>query len=217
MNIEQARFNMIEQQIRTWDVLDPNVLDLLARMPREDFVPLPYRNLAFADTHIPLGHGQVMMQPKLEARLIQTLDIKPEDVILEIGTGSGYLTALLASLGRHVFSVDIFGEFTASAQRKLAAHDITNVTLETGDAALGWDKHGPYDVIAISGSLPIYSEKFQQSLSIGGRLFAVFGKPPAMEALLITRRGASRWISDSLFETGLSPLINAPQPPGFVL
>ena len=217
MNMEQARFNMIEQQIRTWDVLDQGVLDLLARVPREDFVPLSYRNLAFADTHIPLGHGQVMMPPKLEARLIQSLNIKHEDVILEIGTGSGYLTALLASLGRHVFSVDICDEFTASAQRRLAEHDITNVTLETGDAALGWDKHGPYDIIAITGSLPIYSEKFQQSLNLGGRLFAVFGTAPAMEALLITRRGALRWVSESLFETSLPPLINAPHPPSFML
>ncbi len=217
MDIEQARFNMIEQQIRTWDVLDQNVLDLIARMPREDFVPLPYRKLAFADVEIPLGNGQFMMQPKLEARIIQTLNIRPIDIILEIGTGSAYLTALLASLGGHVHSVDIFAEFTASAQRKLAAHNIGNVTLETGDAALGWDKHKPYDVIVITGSLPIFSEKFQQSLNLGGRLFMVSGLAPAMEALLITRTSESRWVRETLFATCVPSLINAPQPPSFVL
>jgi protein-L-isoaspartate(D-aspartate) O-methyltransferase len=217
MNIEQARFNMIEQQIRTWDVLDQNVLDLLARMPREDFVPLPYRNLAFADVAIPLSHGQAMMHPKLEARIIQSLNIRPTDVILEIGTGSGYLTALLASLGKHVYSVDIFDEFTASTQRKLVAHDLANVTLESGNAALGWDRHAPYDVIVLTGSLPIFSEKFQQQLTIGGRLFMVTGAAPAMEARLITRHGESRWVCESLFETSLPPLINAPRPPSFVL
>lgn len=217
MNIEQARFNMIEQQIRTWDVLDQSVLDLLARMPREDFVPLPYRNLAFADVSIPLSHGQVMMQPKLEARIIQTLNIRPTDTILEIGTGSSYLTALLASLGKHVYSVDIFDEFSASAQRKLAAHGIKNVTLETGDAALDWDTHGPYDVIAITGSLPIFSDKFQQDLNIGGRLFMVTGAAPAMEARLITRHSEARWVCESLFETSLPALLNAPRPPSFVL
>ncbi|MEO5573500.1 MAG: protein-L-isoaspartate O-methyltransferase [Gammaproteobacteria bacterium] len=217
MNIEQARFNMIEQQIRTWDVLDQGVLDLLARVPREDFVPLPYRKLAFADTPIALNHGQVMMPPKLEARLIQALSIKPSDVILEIGTGSGYLTALLASLAEHVYSVDIFDEFRVSTQRKLAAHGITNVTLETGDAALGWDRHGPYDAIALTGSLPIFSDHFQQQLNIGGRLFMITGTAPAMEARLITRRGEARWECESLFETNLPPLINAPQPPRFVL
>lgn len=217
MNIEQARFNMIEQQIRTWDVLDQSVLDLLARMPREDFVPLPYRNLAFADISIPLSHGQVMMQPKLEARIVQALNITPTDVILEIGTGSGYLTALLASLGKQVYSVDIFEEFTASAQRKLAAHNIMNATLETGDAALGWDRHGPYDVIVITGSLPVFADKFQQQLNLGGRLFMVTGMAPAMDARLITRRGEVRWVCESLFETSLPPLLNAPRPPSFVL
>src|SRR3990172_8928474 len=167
MNMEQARFNMIEQQIRTWDVLDPAILSLLGRVRREDFVPLAYRKLAFADINIPLGHGQVMMQPKLEARLVQALEIKPDDLILEVGTGSGFLTALLASLGKQVYSVDIFAEFAAAARQRLSAHGLSNFTLEPGDAARGWDRHGPYDVIAVTGSLPVYSGEFQSSLKIG--------------------------------------------------
>lgn len=217
MNIEQARFNMIEQQIRPWEVLDPRVLELLPQVPREDFVPPAQRKLAFADTEIPLGHGQVMMPPRLEARLLQVLDIQPSDTILEIGTGSGYLTALLARSGRHVYSVDICAEFTASAQQKLAAHGIGNVTLETGDAACGWNQHAPYDVIAVTGSLPLFADVFQQQLNVGGRLFLIVGQAPSMEALLITRVGPAEWTRESLFETCVPALINAPQPQAFVL
>lgn len=214
-NVEQARFNMIEQQIRTWEVLDPKVLELLTRVPREEFVPANYRSLAFADMNIPLGHDQVMMQPKVEARLIQALNIKPADIVLEIGTGSGHLTALLANLSKHVYSVDIIAEFMTPAQQRLAGHGINNVTLEIGDAVDGWEAHAPYDAIAITGSLPIFSEKFQESLVIGGRLFVVIGTAPAMEAILITRLGRTQWLRESLFETVLPALINAPQPPAF--
>ena len=217
LDIEQARFNMIEQQIRTWEVLDQNILDLLGRVPREDFVPLPYRSMAFADISIPLGHGQEMMPPKLEARLVQSLNIKPHDVVLEIGTGSGYLTALLASLSQHVFSVDSIGEFVTQAQQKMLAHQLGNVTIEQGDAAKGWDAHGPYDVIAITGSLPLFAEHFQRSLKVGGRLFMIVGSAPAMEALLITRMGEAQWTQESLFETDIPALLNAPQPPAFIL
>lgn len=217
MNIEQARFNMIEQQIRPWEVLDPRVLELLARVPREEFVPASHHKLAFADTEIPLGHGQVMMPPRLEARLLQALDIQPADTILEIGTGSGHLTALLAHSGKHVYSVEIFAEFAASAHEKLAAHGITNVTLEAGDAAYGWSRHAPYDIIAVTGSLPLFSEVFQQQLKVGGRLFMIVGQAPSMEALLITRAGPDEWTRESLFETCLPALINAPQPRTFVL
>ncbi len=217
MNIEQARFNMIEQQIRPWEVLDPRVLELLPQLPREDFVPPAQRKLAFADTEIALGNGQAMMSPRLEARLLQALAILPVDTILEIGTGSGYLTALLARSGQHVYSVDIFAEFTASARQKLAAHDISNVTLETGDAARGWNQHGTYDVIAVTGSLPLFAEVFQQQLNAGGRLFMIVGQVPSMEALLITRVGPAEWTRESLFETCVPALINAPQPQTFVL
>jgi len=217
MNIEQARFNMIEQQIRTWEVLDQGVLDLLTQVPREEFVPLAFRNLAFADMNVPLAHGQVMMQPKLEARLVQSLDIQPQDTVLEIGTGSGYLTALLAKRARHVYSVDLYADFSAEARAKLGKHGIGNVTLETGDAAQGWAQHGPYDAIAVTGSLPLFSEVFQRQLKTGGRLFMIVGSSPAMEALLITRLGKEQWLRESLFETDIPALVNAPQPPAFTL
>jgi protein-L-isoaspartate(D-aspartate) O-methyltransferase len=216
MNMEQARFNMIEQQIRTWEVLDPAVLDLLGRVPREDFVPVKYRNLAFADLNIPLGHGQVMMAAKVEGRLIQALGIKPDDAVLEVGTGSGYLTALLASLAKHVYSVDIFPEFKTQTQQKLAAQGLSNVTIETGDAALGWERHGPYDVIVITGSFPLYPEHYQRNLRVNGRMFVITGRAPAMEALLVTRVGETDWMRESLFETDIPALINAPQPQPFV-
>lgn len=217
MNIEQARFNMIEQQIRTWEVLDQGVLDLLTQVPREEFVPPAFRKLAFADMNVPLAHGQVMMQPKLEARLVQSLDIQPQDTVLEIGTGSGYLTALLAKRARHVYSVDLYADFSAEARAKLGKHGIGNVTLETGDAAQGWAQHGPYDAIAVTGSLPLFSEAFQRQLKTGGRLFMIVGGSPAMEALLITRLGKEQWLRESLFETDIPALINAPQPPAFTL
>lgn len=216
MNMEQARFNMIEQQIRTWEVLDPAVLDLLGRVPREDFVPAKYRKLAFADLAIPLGHEQVMMAPKVEGRVLQALGIQPEDSVLEVGTGSGYLTALLASLAQHVYSVDIYPEFKAPTQQKLAARGLSNVTVETGDAAPGWTQHGPYDVIVITGSFPLYPEHYQRSLRINGRMFVIVGQAPAMEALLITRMGEADWMRESLFETDIPALINAPLPQPFV-
>jgi protein-L-isoaspartate(D-aspartate) O-methyltransferase len=170
MNHDEARHNMIEQQIRTWGVLDQTVLDLLAQVPREDFVPAAYRNLAFSDLSIPLGNGEVMMPPRVEARLLQALAIKPHETVLEIGTGSGYFTALLAKLARHVFSVEIQAEFLASARKVLEEHDIYNVSLELGDAARGWDRHAPYDVIVVTGSLPILPESCKTQLKVGGRL-----------------------------------------------
>jgi protein-L-isoaspartate(D-aspartate) O-methyltransferase len=217
MNFERARLNMVESQIRTWEVLDQRVLDVIAATPREHFVPRPYRNLAFADTGIPLGHGQVMMSPKLEGRLLQALDIRPTDTVLEIGTGSAYLTALLARLGRRVSSVEIIPDFTLQADKKLAELGVRNVTLETGDAALGWDKHAPYDVIAVTGSLPVLPPSVPDLLTAGGRLFAVVGESPAMEAALITREGMREWLRESLFETDLPPLVNAPRPKRFAL
>jgi len=218
MNIEQARHNMIEQQIRTWEVLDQRVLDLILRIPREDYVPHRYRNLAFSDMEIPLGHGEVMMPPKLEGRVLQALDVQPDDKVLEVGTGSGYLTALLAAAGKHVYSVDIYPEFTNDAGRALAEHNVDNVTLETGDAAEGWDKHGPYDVIAITGSLPELTpafDNFKRKLKVDGRLFVVVGEPPVMEALLLTRTGETDWKQQPLLETVIPPLVNAPHPRHF--
>lgn len=216
MDFEHARFNMVEQQIRPWEVLDQRVLDLLLRVRREDYVPEAYRALAFADLEIPLGRGEKMLQPKLEARMLQELTLKETDRILEVGTGSGYMTALLASLGGHVYSVEIIPEFSASAAVRLATHAITNVTLEVGDAARGWDKHGPYDAIALTGSVPILPEAFQKSLKPGGRLIAVVGEPPVMEAQLVTCVTAGVYRTVALFETCIAPLRNALQPERFV-
>ncbi|MGW8227279.1 MAG: protein-L-isoaspartate O-methyltransferase family protein [Gammaproteobacteria bacterium] len=217
MNLDQARLNMIEQQIRPWEVLDQRVLDLLNTVPREEFVPEAYRMLAFTDMSIPLGDGQVMMPPRVEARIVQALNLQEDETVLEIGTGSGYVTALLASLARQVISVDINPDMIRQASDKLAAHGITNVTLETGDGARGWNAHAPYDVIVVTGSLPILPATFKQALKVGGRLLAIVGDSPAMEVLLITRIGEMEWAEEALFETDLPALINAPQPERFSL
>lgn len=216
MDFERARFNMIEQQIRTWEVLDQRVLELLFKVPREDFVPEPYRALAFADMEIPIGYGERMLQPKVEARMLQELTLGEQDRVLEIGTGSGYMTALLASVAAHVYSVDIQPEFTRTAGAKLSAHGIANVTLETGDAARGWDQHGPYDAILLTGSVPILPETFKASLKAAGRLLVVVGEPPVMEAQLITNMGGGAYNAVSLFETCIAPLKNALHPERFV-
>lgn len=216
MNIEQARFNMIEQQIRPWDVLNPQVLELLTKVKREDFVPQTYRTLAFVDMEIPLGHGEVMMSPKLEARILQELAIKKTDIILEVGTGSGYLTALLAELGQYVHSVDIVPEFKTQASAKLQAHGYTNISLEVGDAARGWSRHGKYDVIVLTGSTPVLPETFVHDLKIGGRLFAITGDAPAMTAQLITCVAEGAYNTITLFETNVPLLQNAVQPERFV-
>lgn len=214
LNVELARLNMVESQVRTWDVADPRVLELVARAPREDYVPAQYRSLAFVDMALPLGHGQVMMTPKLEARLLQALEIGPKDKILEIGTGSGFMTSLLAALGAHVVSVEIIPELSQEAARKLEAHGVKNVTLEVGDAAQGWTRSAPYDVILITGSLPVLPESFAHSLAPNGRMIAIVGQSPAMEVKLIRRLdGALR--ETSLFETDLPPLTNARAPSAF--
>jgi protein-L-isoaspartate(D-aspartate) O-methyltransferase len=217
LNLIQARQNMVEQQIRPWDVLDPEVLQLLDQLPRDEFVPEHYRNLAYADMRIPLGHDQAMMEPKLEARILQALEVEKSDKVLEVGTGSGYLTALLASLADHVYSVEIHPELQLEAKQRLANHDILNVTLETGDAARGWDAHAPYDVIVITGSMPLMPERYRESLSVGGRMFVVVGDSPAMAAHLITRLGEEEFTDEILFETDLPALENAQQPDRFTL
>jgi protein-L-isoaspartate(D-aspartate) O-methyltransferase len=216
MNIEQARFNMVEQQIRPWEVLDQQVLDLLHEVRREEFVPQQFRALAFVDMEIPLGHGEVMLAPKIEARILQELAIRKTDRMLEVGTGSGYFTALLARLGAHVYSVDIVPEFVADARGKLAAHGVTNVSLQEGDGARGWGRHGPYDVIVLTGSVPTLASAFQTDLSPGGRLFAIIGDAPVMEATLITCVSAGVYNSVPVFETCVAPLRNAPHPARFV-
>lgn len=213
-NMEQARFNMIEQQIRPWDVLDGRVLELLKHVRREQFVPAEMKGLAFADMEIPLGHGAAMWQPKLEARVIQELRIGRKDKVLEVGTGSGYLTALLASLGGQVTSVEIEPELSAMAKQNLSALNRGNITLEVGDAAHGWGD-GKYDVIVLTGSTPALPEAFRNSLNVGGRLFAVVGDAPMMEAKLVTRVAPDTFETVNLFETCVAPLRNAAQPPRF--
>lgn len=215
INFEQARYNMIEQQIRPWDVLEQRILDLSNEVPREEYVPAQYRNLAFTDMEIPLGHGHSMMPPRLESRMLQSLNIQKDDKVLEVGTGSGYVTALLARLAGHVTSVEIVPEFKQQAEAKLAQQGITNVTLLEGDAANGWE--GRYDVIVVTGSLPCDAGAFEQGLNIGGRLFAVLGEVPVMEAMLITRISEHEWRRENLFELLLEPLTNAPQPQRFSL
>jgi protein-L-isoaspartate(D-aspartate) O-methyltransferase len=214
-NLEQNRFNMVEQQIRTWNVLDLTILNLLYKVRREEFVPAAYRSLAFADMEIPLDHGAVMLTPKMEARILQELRIKKTDKILEVGSGSGYMTALLAELGAQVYSVEIVPTLCSIAKMNLQTHGITNVILEQGDAAQGWPQHGPYDVIVLTASTPILPEAFQKSLNPGGRLFAIVGEEPLMEAMLITCVAPNVYETNIVFETCTAPLRNALQPQRF--
>ncbi len=216
MNIEQARHNMIEQQIRPWDVLDQRVLEQIRITPREDFVPSAYRNAAFTDTMLPIGHDQWMLEPKLEARLLQALAVQPNEKVLEVGTGSGYMTALLAGMAREVVSVEIVPEFYEEAKARLEHHGIDNVILVQGDASNGWDAHQPYDAIAVTGSLPTLPLGLKQNLQIGGRLFAIIGEKPAMEAMLITRINANEWREEILFETVVPPLMTAQKVQHFI-
>ena len=219
MNIEQARFNMIEQQIRPWDVLDLDVLDLLLVAKRENFVPAAHQNLAFMDTEIPLPCGQNMFTPKLEARILQEVAVKKHENVLEIGAGSGYMAALLALKARHVTTVEIEPELKALAERTLAANGITNVRVELGDGARGWAGSGsegaPYDVIVISGSLPVLPDAFLQQIKIGGRILAIVGDAPVMSAELVTRVSDTAFNTVKLFETSVKPLKNAATPSHF--
>jgi protein-L-isoaspartate(D-aspartate) O-methyltransferase len=216
MNFEQARSNMVEQQIRTWEVLDQAVLDLLYVVPREDFVPPSYRTLAFVDMEIPIGEGEKMMAPKMEARIVQELAPRKSERVLEVGTGSGYLTALLAHRAAHVHSVEIRPALAAFGRANLERHGADNVTLETGDAARGWPTRAPYDVIVLTGSTPVLPKALLEQLSPGGRLFAVVGEGPVMVARLVTCGAPGALRSVELFDTLLAPLANAEQPPRFI-
>lgn len=215
VNTEQARFNMIEQQIRTWEVLDATVLDLLKQIPRENFVQAQYAGLAFADMEIPIGEGELMLAPKMEARILQALNLKKTDKVLEIGTGSGYLTALLASLAGHVTSVEIKPSLSAIAKIRLDAHHISNVDCVVGDASAGWAQSAQYDVIVFTGSLPTTPTAVAQQLNVGGRLFAVVGDAPVMQATLTERVSELGFKQEVLFETCLPIIANAPQPERF--
>lgn len=215
MNFEQARFNMVEQQIRPWEVLDNRVLSLLEKMQREDFVPVRYRKLAFADIAVPLDCDQVMMRPKIEARMLQSLEIAEDESVLEIGTGSGFITACLANLAKHVVSVEIFADLHEEAARKLKDKSIGNAELHVGDVMNGWQPEQAHDVVVVTGSVPAVPEAFLGWVNPGGRMFVIRGESPAMEALLMTRLDVSDWSVESLFETDLPALINAEQEPQF--
>jgi protein-L-isoaspartate(D-aspartate) O-methyltransferase len=214
-DLDCARSNMVKQQIQPWEVLDSRVLDALGSVPRERFVPPNYRNLAFAAIEIPIGHGQTTMLPMVEGRMLQALALNSTDTVLEVGTGSGLVTALLARLAKHVYSVDIHGDFLESARERLNALGITNVTLEQGNAAMGWDRHAPYDAIVLTGSVLELSPALLHGLHPEGKLFAVVGGPPIMEACLFTRVGEHAYAREDVFETMLPPLVDA-APPRFV-
>ncbi len=214
MNFEQARFNMVEQQIRPWEVLDQDVLDLLFTVRREDYVPPAYRSLAFADLELPLPGGERMWAPKVEARVLQALRVERGDAVLEIGTGSGYFTALLASRAGDVTTVEIDAALSASAAAKLARHGFANVRCEVGDGARGWGRD-LYDVVVLTGSTPILPEGFLAQLKPGGRLFAIVGDPPAMTARLVSWAAPGSRVTADLFETVVAPLRNAATPARF--
>jgi protein-L-isoaspartate(D-aspartate) O-methyltransferase len=215
MDFERARFNMIEQQIRTWDVLDQDVLDLLFRVRREDYVPGDYRDFAFADLEIPLGEGERMWTPKMEARVLQELKLRPDETVLEIGTGSGYLTALLAARSAEVTSVEIVPRFVSEAKARLKRAGVANVRLETGDGARGYGEL-QYDAIVLTGSTPVLPQSWLAQLKPGGRLFAVVGDAPAMTARVTHWTGPGAIATRDLFETVIAPLRNAAQPRRFV-
>ncbi len=214
-NMREARFNMIEQQIRTWEVLDPAVLQLLNDVPREHFVPQEYQGLAFAEIEIPLGSelnaGQTMLSPKLEGRMLQALNVQKHQNILHVGTGSGYFAALLASLAKHVVSLEINADLSAQAAKNLARNQINNVSLIVADGALGFAQSAPYDTIVYTASSPVEPAGVRQQLNIGGTMLIVLGSAPAMQATLIQRVSETGFREDVLFETCIPELLNAPQ------
>lgn len=215
MNIEQARFNMIEQQIRPWNVLDQDVLDALHVVKREQYVPAACASLAFADTEIPLGNGATMLNPKVEARILQDLQIKKHENVLEIGAGSGYMAALLANKARHVTAVEINPALKEMAQQNLAKANVTNVTVELGNGSEGWTTGAPFDVIVISGALEVLPEVFKKQLKVGGRIAAIVGVAPVMQCVIIIRVAEAAWDTVQVFETNIKALASAPQPSHF--
>lgn len=216
MNLERARFNMIEQQIRPWEVLEPPVVDLLFAVRREDFVPAAYRHLAFADLEIPLERGAVMLAPKIEAWALQALQLRGGEEVLEIGTGSGHMAALLATRAERVVSVEIEPALADQARHHLNQAGIRNVKVETGDGAFGWPAQAPYDAIMVSGALSFIPKEILAQLKVGGRLFAIVGQAPVMTAQLVTRVSEDGFRTEGLFETVAAPLRNAPSQPRFV-
>ena len=214
MNTDFARQQMVQQQVRAWDVFDSDILNVLAAVPREQFVAAGLEALAFADTEIPIGHGQFMMTPTVEGRLLQALDLTPNDEVLEIGTGSGFLAACLARLAKTVLSIDIYDDFLNAAEARLADSGITNVELGAMNAMHDLPQQ-EFDAIAVTGSLQTFDPRFVMALKPGGRLFVIVGDRPVMEARLVTRTGENDWESQTLFETEVAPLVGGAMPPGF--
>lgn len=215
LNLEHARNNMIQQQLRPWDVIDNDVLHAMQSIEREDYVPPEYRQLAYADLEIPINSSETMLFPRIEGRMLQALNIQPDDDVLVIGTGSGYLTAVISTLANRVTSIEIDSELAERAQQRMKQHNIENVSIVVGDATRGLDDYAPYDAIAITGSMSEVPQLILENLRVGGRLFAVTGVAPAMQAQLITRKKANEWETIELFDTELAPLENGIQAPPF--
>ncbi len=215
MNFEQARFNMVEQQIRPWEVLDQDVLDLLMTVKREEFVPAVYRDLAFTEVEIPIGCGQVMLKPVIEGKVLQALRLGKADSVLEIGTGSGYFAALLAARTEWMRTIELEPELVKLAGANLARNGVENVVVVQGDGIAGWAERAPYDVIVVSGGLPFVPQALLEQLKVGGRLFAFVGEAPVMKARLITCEAEGRFRTEDIFETVVPMLKNAPQRDGF--
>jgi protein-L-isoaspartate(D-aspartate) O-methyltransferase len=215
MNTEQARFNMIEQQIRPWDVLDPSVLSLLAVVKREDFVPAAYRSMAFFDTEVPLPNGQCMLAPKIEARLLQELEVRKHERVLEIGAGSGHMAALLAHKARQVVTLEIDPQLAKLASENLKRASVTNVSVMEGDGSKRLPTAGPFDVILLSGSVASIPQGLLNELKVGGRLAAIVGQEPVMNAVLVTRVGENEFKSVNLFDTVAQRLVGFDEPSRF--
>ena len=215
MNFEQARFNMVEQQIRPWEVLDQDVLNLLMTVKREEFVPAAYRDLAFTEVEIPIGCGQVMLKPVIEGKVLQALRLAKSDSVLEVGTGSGYFAALLAARTEWVRTIELEPELVKLASANLARNGVENVVVVQGDGIAGWAERAPYDVIVVSGGLPFVPQALLEQLKVGGRLFAFVGEAPVMKARLITCEAEGRFRTEDIFETVVPMLKDAPQRDGF--
>ncbi|MBS0372133.1 MAG: protein-L-isoaspartate O-methyltransferase [Proteobacteria bacterium] len=211
MNFEQARFNMVEQQVRPWEVLDFGVLDLLMSVRREEFVPEAYKSLALSEAEIPLGHGGSMLVPVIEGKILQAIQVKRSDKVLEVGAGSGYFAALLAAKADWVRTVDIEPALVNMAHDNLKRYGVENVIVEEGDAVSGWAGNAPYDLIVVSGGVPRIADSLLEQVKVGGRLFAFVGEAPLMTATLVTRVSESQFRTESLFENLVPMMRNAPQ------